>query len=71
MNEYPKTHKCPIAGCVAAVVHERLMCPRHWRLVPPDKQAAVYREYRKLPQSTAHLMACQIAIAAVHERTMR
>lgn len=41
----PTTHRCPIGDCPAQVPHERLMCPRHWRLVPPSLKRALYRAW--------------------------
>lgn len=40
-----KPHKCIADGCSRMVPHGMAMCGRHWRLVPPDIQRTVYREF--------------------------
>jgi hypothetical protein len=39
-------HTCHARGCPAPVPPERLFCLRHWRMVPRNLQAAVWRHYR-------------------------
>lgn len=38
------------------------MCAPHWRRVTRPTALRVYAEYRKAPQSRAHLAACDQAI---------
>jgi hypothetical protein len=59
-------HRCPVTGCAALVPFGKLMCPSHWFLVPSELGGAVYREYRRAPQSAAHLEACQKAVEFVN-----
>ena len=40
-------HVCHAMSCSARVRPEYLMCSRHWRLVPSDLQAKVWRRYRR------------------------
>lgn len=40
------SHKCHARGCPTPCRPEYLMCPRHWRMVPPRLQRAVWRTYR-------------------------
>jgi hypothetical protein len=39
-------HVCHIYQCGKPVPPSKLMCPAHWRMVPPSLQAAVLRTYR-------------------------
>lgn len=40
------THTCHARGCKTPVKPELLMCLRHWRMVPPKLQRAVWSTYR-------------------------
>jgi hypothetical protein len=63
-------HLCHARDCDKAVVPERLMCGRHWKLVPAPLQRAVWGAYRpgqctdKHP-SRAWLQAADAAIGFV------
>lgn len=63
-------HHCHARGCKVDVSPKLLMCPRHWRMVPPDMQRAVWRAYvhgqeeRKDP-SDAWMRAADRAIGHV------
>ena len=35
-------HRCHARGCQESVSHDKLMCLRHWRLVPKPEQDAVW-----------------------------
>jgi hypothetical protein len=37
---------CNARGCVKAIDRKRLMCPKHWNVVSPELQAAVWKAYR-------------------------
>jgi hypothetical protein len=39
-------HTCHARGCTMLVPPERLMCGRHWKMVPPELQKAVWHHYR-------------------------
>ncbi len=39
-------HHCHAKGCRERVEPKLLMCPRHWRMVPRNLQAEVWRTYR-------------------------
>ena len=41
-----RMHRCPIGDCTAQVSRERLMCPRHWQLVPAKLKRALRRVWR-------------------------
>lgn len=66
-------HTCHALNCSVPVPPNRLMCLRHWRMVPRTYQAAVWATYRpgqeidKLP-SPEYLHAADAAIAAVAQR---
>jgi hypothetical protein len=63
-------HHCHAEGCKAPCPPERLMCLKHWRLVPKNLQRAVWASYRpgqcddKQP-SRLWFKAADAAIAAV------
>lgn len=40
------SHTCHAVGCRVGCQPEFLMCRNHWKKVPRDLQAAVYRHYR-------------------------
>ena len=64
------SHKCHAVGCALATAPAKLMCPRHWAMVPGLIRAAVYATYRpgqcadKRP-SREWLKAARLAINAV------
>lgn len=66
-------HLCHATGCTVEVPPKLLMCPRHWRMVPPDIQRAVWRHYRpgqeidKRP-TKEYLEVMKLAIEVVEER---
>lgn len=66
-------HTCHAIGCATEVPPERLMCLRHWRLVPRQIQKAVWATYRpgqcrdKKP-STEWIQAARAAIDAVQAK---
>jgi hypothetical protein len=66
-------HLCHAKGCSTPCPPNKLMCGRHWRMVPKNIQYAVYRQYRpgqevtKTP-SDAYLRVAQMAIDAVAQR---
>lgn len=60
-----KTHPCKAKGCKRIVAHDRLMCIRHWRMVPRPVQLDVWSAYRRGPLSRDHVAAMDAAIAAV------
>ncbi|TCS35832.1 hypothetical protein EDC30_109131 [Paucimonas lemoignei] len=70
------THTCHIPHCPVAVPPERLMCLKHWRMVPKDLQRDVWRHYRpgqcndKNP-SAAYLGAARAAIQAVQDKLLK
>jgi hypothetical protein len=63
-------HHCHASGCKTRVQPRLLMCGRHWRMVPPALQDAVWAAYvrgqeiRKDP-TLAYLAAARAAIQAV------
>lgn len=66
-------HHCHARGCKTPCVPERLMCLRHWRMVPKPIQTQVWATYRvgqcddKTPSEEWH-KAADAAIAAVAEK---
>jgi len=67
------THHCHARNCTTAVPPEKLMCLRHWRMVPKAIQREVWKHYRpgqcddKKPSEAWH-RAADAAIAAVHDK---
>lgn len=63
-------HHCHADGCKVVVPPEKLMCKRHWTMVPPNLQRRIWATYRvgqcddKNP-STEWLNAADLAIAHV------
>ena len=63
-------HICHAKNCDLAVPPKKLMCKRHWFMVPPDLRKEVWREYRpgqevdKEP-TAEYLKAARKAIEAV------
>lgn len=39
-------HLCHAHGCREAINPRLLMCLRHWKMVPPELQKAVWKHYR-------------------------
>jgi len=71
-----KDHHCHAKGCTAKVPPERLMCFRHWRMVPQDLQNEVYRHYRRgqcydLQVTGEYLQAAKRAVQAVEHAESR
>lgn len=42
-----RLHQCKVPGCAVWIVKSLLMCPGHWRLVPPDLQQKVSATWRR------------------------
>jgi hypothetical protein len=69
-------HLCHAEGCETPVPPAKLMCLKHWRLVPREIQCRVWRHYRpgqevdKRP-SQEYLQVMREAIAAVAQRDGR
>jgi hypothetical protein len=68
------SHHCHARLCTTSVRPELLMCARHWHLVPPRIQRAVYAAYRpgqcddKKPSKAWHEAAdAAIGYVALHE----
>ena len=68
-------HHCHARGCSISTPPEKLMCLRHWRMVPVVIQRAVWRTYRpgqcddKRPSMEWHRAAdAAIAAVAIKER---
>ena len=40
-------HLCHARNCDKECKPEFLMCPKHWKMVPPNLQQDVYKHYRK------------------------
>lgn len=64
------SHTCHANYCKAACAPEKLMCLRHWRMVPADAQRRVLGAYRPgqcrdMRPSQEWFDAAQLAIALV------
>lgn len=49
------THACAV--CTQQIGHDFLMCPAHWRRVPPALQREVYRTLRAFRRAKGAQMA--------------
>lgn len=69
-------HPCHAIGCDVEVPPKMLMCLKHWRMVPRDKQAAIWNTYRpgqevdKHP-TEAYMEAQSAAVEAVREGELK
>jgi hypothetical protein len=68
-------HRCHAIGCDIAVPPALLMCIKHWRMVPKDKQREVWRTYRRGQElrkdpTAEYLAAAAAAIQAVREKEL-
>lgn len=68
--------ECKAAGCGVKVDAHFLMCPKHWRMVSPIIQHAVWWNYRPgqehdLMPSKSWVVASMTAIAEVAEKEGR
>lgn len=69
-------HVCHAVGCERRVDPKLLMCPRHWRMVPPEQQRAVWVHYRpgqerdKRP-TLEYLRAAHAAVESVRRQERR
>lgn len=66
-------HLCHANGCATEVPPEKLLCRKHWAMVPKKLQTEVWRHYRagqcddKRP-SKEWLAAAKVAIDAVEKK---
>lgn len=59
-------HRCPITQCpIRNVPDERLLCGRHWAMVPVPLQRTIYRLWRGGNPAPGHAEACASAIEQV------
>lgn len=70
------THACPIEGCRHTdVTNDRVMCFKHWGMVPRDLQNGVYRWVKVSSQRgrivPEHLQAVRSAIESVNDQCRR
>lgn len=60
-------HQCPANGCTEQVDHERLMCVKHWYMVPRPLRRAVWTEYER-GDAITHARVCARAIDVVNRK---
>jgi hypothetical protein len=41
----PPVHLCSAVGCNERILSTRLMCPRHWFMVPASMRKAIWQAY--------------------------
>lgn len=69
-------HTCHARHCKAHVPPERLMCLKHWRMVPPNLQRRVWATYKPGQcddwslLTDEYLQAAQAAVDAVANREL-
>ncbi len=60
------THACAAEGCTVDCDTEKLMCLKHWRMVPCPIQTKVYQTWRRVHRDRqAYIDARDEAVAAV------
>jgi hypothetical protein len=69
-------HTCHAEGCMQTINPMYLMCLRHWNMVPPDVQRAIYtNRYRrgshKVPRANDYLEAVKKAKECVRKAEAR
>lgn len=63
------SHICKAKGCDRVVDDDKLMCVRHWRMVPRDVQQKVWSAFLNHGKLTPpHVEAMDAAIKAVATR---
>jgi hypothetical protein len=66
---FAATHECPAEGCADHVPHDRLMCLKHWRMVPKPQQDAVWKTWRRVSRDPhAYRDAREEAVRAVNAK---
>lgn len=60
-----RRHKCAAPFCSTFVPWNFLMCGRHWSMVPPSIQQAVYESWNGGRPNAAHTAAVRCAIDSV------
>lgn len=68
MSATSPVHKCPVQVCTIMVDDRFLMCRLHWRLVPGNLAAAVYRAYHR-KDTNALRLAQNEAVQAVNGKS--
>lgn len=58
--------KCPVPGCKTVIRLTRIMCIKHWQIVPKALQDAVWRTARA-NNRTMHRAAAKAAIEFVSQ----
>ena len=66
LAELPRAGRCPIPGCRDLIDPSRLMCRRHWYLVPKQIRDRVWATWRsgEGALSKEHLETVRMAITA-------
>jgi hypothetical protein len=64
-------HRCPVGDCTARVPRERLMCARHWQLVPAKLKRTLRQAWRDGhgAGTRAHRAAAQACIRAARSNS--
>ena len=64
-------HRCPVGDCTARVPPERLMCARHWQLVPARLKRTLRQAWRggEGAGARAHPAAAQACIRAARSNS--
>lgn len=60
-------HRCRASGCLQMVAPELLMCPAHWRMVPPNIQAEVHSAYHAVTRTDASVSKIKAYTDAVNK----
>lgn len=67
-----RKHDCAAHGCAERVDHDKLMCLKHWRMVPADIRSLVWSTWRRVSRDpSAYREARDKAVEAVAEKDAR
>lgn len=61
-----REHVCPVDGCGRVVLFDRLMCNKHWSMVPLVLGHEVHKSWNYGNPTRDHAVWCKIAIDSVH-----
>jgi hypothetical protein len=64
-------HRCPVGDCTARVPRERLMCARHWQLVPAKLKRTLRQAWRsgRGAGTRAHRAAARACVRAARSNS--
>lgn len=67
----PHIHKCTVDECPATIPLDRLMCRKHWFMLPPVMQARIYRAWNRGQIAPNYMDVRAEAIAFVNGKEVK